>query len=173
MQFLEHPMSSPTPEYGVISPETALSRSGLELMRAFIAREHPIPPFTRATGIIMTEADEGRCVFEGEPSEDFYNPLGTVHGGWTAAILDSALGCCVHTTLKPGETYTTVEMKVHYIRPLFGHSGTVRCEGVVVHRGGRIATSEAKLVDSKGKLIAHGTETCLIMTVNQPTSPSA
>jgi uncharacterized protein (TIGR00369 family) len=136
--------------------------SGLEALRGMIARTLPAPPFAVTTRIALVAADEGRVVFEGIPDASFFNPLGTIHGGWTAAIMDSAMACAVHSTLKPGEAYTTLEFKLHFCRPVMPETGTVRCEGLVLSRGRRAATSEGKLFDAAGKLIAHGTETCMI-----------
>jgi uncharacterized protein (TIGR00369 family) len=112
----------------------------------------------------MILAEEGRVVFEGEPTESFFNPLGTIHGGWTSAILDSAMACAVHSTLNAGQGYTTVEMKLNFVRPILPNTGKVTCEGVLIHRGGTLATSEGKLFDAKGRLLAHGTETCMIFS---------
>ncbi len=148
---------------GSLAPDTILTQSGLSLMQGIIDGRQPVPPFAPHTNIWLTEAEPGRAVFEGDTSVDFLNPQGTVHGGWTATIMDSALGSAVQTLVAAGETFTTVEMKVHYVRALKANSGRVRCEGKVVHKGGRIATSEARLTDAEGRLIAHGTETCMIM----------
>ena len=101
-------------------------------------------------------------VFKGQPTEAFFNPLGTIHGGWTSAILDSAKACAVHTTLLAGQGYTSVEMKLNFVRPILPDLGEVTCEGTVVHRGGTLATSEGKLFDARGRLLAHGSETCMI-----------
>jgi uncharacterized protein (TIGR00369 family) len=98
------------------------------------------------------------------PALKFYNPLGTIHGGWISAILDSAMGCAVHSTLTAGQTYTTTSMTVNFVRPIFEATGKVRCEGVCIHAGSRLATSEGRLWDESGKLLAHGSETCLVMT---------
>jgi uncharacterized protein (TIGR00369 family) len=136
--------------------------SGLEVLRGMIDRSLPAPPFAVTTSIELVAADEGRVVFEGEPKADFYNPLGTIHGGWTATIMDSVMACAVHSTLKPGEAYTTLEFKLHFCRPILPASGLLRAEGVILSRGRRAATSEGKLYDTAGKLIAHGTETCMI-----------
>lgn len=135
---------------------------GLSVLRAMMNGDLPPPPIGRTLGFILVEADEGRAVFKGMPSFDYMNPLGTVHGGWASTLLDSALGCAVHTTTKPGEAYTTVEFKVNLVRPIMPETGEVTCEGVIVHRGSRIATSEATLKDASGKLLAHGSETCII-----------
>lgn len=136
--------------------------TGLETLRGMIERRLPAPPFSAATDIYLAEADEGRVIFQGQPTAAFLNPLGSIHGGWTAAIMDSAMACAVHSTLKVGEAYTTLEFKLHYVRPIMPDTGIVRCEGVVLSRGRRAATSEGKLYDASGKLLAHGTETCLI-----------
>jgi uncharacterized protein (TIGR00369 family) len=151
--------------FGVVPRELLVAEPGLAFLRAMIAGRHPAPPFARSTGIWLTEADEGRAVFAGLPSEGFFNPIGTIHGGWTAAILDSAMACAVHATLAAGQAYTTVEMKLNFVRPVLPSSGRLTCEGVVIHRGGTLATSEGRLVDANGKLIAHGTETCMIFDV--------
>ena len=151
--------------FGVVPREVLTAEPGLAFLRAMIEGRHPAPPFARSTGIWLTEADEGRAVFAGLPSEGFFNPIGTIHGGWTSAILDSAMACAVHTTLKAGQAYTTVEMKLNFVRPVLPSSGRLTCEGVVIHRGGTLATSEGRLVDASGKLIAHGTETCMIFDV--------
>ena len=148
---------------GVVSREELVAGDGLSFLRGIIAGTNPAPPFADAMDFELVEADEGRVVFVGTPSPRFFNPLGTIHGGWTATILDSAMACAAHATLKPGEGYTTLEMKVNYVRPVMPGSGTVRCEGRLIHRGGSVATSEGKLVDARGKLLAHGTETCLIL----------
>ncbi|OJU86353.1 MAG: phenylacetic acid degradation protein, partial [Shinella sp. 65-6] len=113
----------------------------------------------------MTEVEDGRVVFAGLPSVDHLNPLGTVHGGWTATVMDSALGCAVFSVIKPGEAYTTIEFKLNLVRPVLPGMGEVFCEGRIVHRGRTIATSEAWLRDGNGKLLAHGTETCAIFPI--------
>jgi uncharacterized protein (TIGR00369 family) len=149
--------------------------SGLEMLRGMIDGSLPAPPFAVTTAITLVSADEGAVVFEGEPRADFYNPLGSIHGGWTATIMDSVMACAVHSTLKPGEAYTTLEFKLHFCRPILPTTGIVRAEGVVLSRGRRAATSEGKLFDKAGKLIAHGTETCMIfdMPGRRDREPSA
>jgi uncharacterized protein (TIGR00369 family) len=136
--------------------------SGLDMLLGMIAGTLPAPPFAITTGITMLSAEEGKVVFTGEPKAAFYNPLGTIHGGWTATIMDSVMACAVHSTLKPGEGYTTLEFKLNFCRPILPSTGIVRAEGCVLSRGRRAATSEGRLYDSAGKLIAHGTETCMI-----------
>ena len=144
-------------------PKAAAGRSGLELLRDVFSGKLPAPPITATMGFQGVEVDEGKAVFEGDPGEHLYNPIGSVHGGFAMALLDSAMGCAIHTTLKAGERYTTLEVKTNFVRPITTDTGRVRCEGIVVHRGATVATAEGKLfaVDS-GKLLAHGTTTCLI-----------
>ena len=148
--------------FGVVSRETLVAGDGLSFLRGIIDGTQPAPPFAEAMDFDLVEAEEGRVVFTGIPSARFFNPLGTVHGGWTATILDSAMACAAHSTLKPGEGYTTLEMKLNYVRPVMPESGKLRCEGRLIHRGGSVITSEGKLVDGRGKLLAHGTETCMV-----------
>jgi uncharacterized protein (TIGR00369 family) len=149
--------------HGVVPREVLTAGSGLAFLQGLIDGVHPPPPFSHTTGIYLTSVSEGRAVFTGEPSEDFLNPIGTVHGGWISALLDSAMACAVHSTLKPGQGYTTVEMKINFVRPVLPSSGALTCEGIVIHRGGTLATSEGRLLDTAGKLLAHGTETCMII----------
>ena len=142
--------------------QTGKTMSGKAYLEAMRAGELPPPPFAVLMGMRMAEVSEGRAVFTFEPAEYHYNPLGTVHGGVTATILDSALGCAIQSML-PAETgYTTVELKVNYLRPLTVKTGTVYCEGKIIHVGGRIATAEGRLTDAAGKLYAHATTTCII-----------
>lgn len=144
-------------------PKQAAGRSGLELLRDVFSGKLPPPPITATMGFAGVEVAEGKAVFEGDPGEHLYNPIGSVHGGFAMTLLDSAMGCAIHTTLQAGERYTTLEVKTNFVRPITTDTGRVRCEGVVVHRGGTVATAEGKLfaIDS-GKLLAHGTTTCLI-----------
>ncbi|MFB2551081.1 PaaI family thioesterase [Ensifer soli] len=147
-------------------PLSALEQDGgLAALLDLLSGKHPAPPMAKTLKMGLREAEAGRVLFSGLPSEEHLNPLGTVHGGWTATIMDSALGCAVMSVLQPGEAYTTVEFKVNLVRPLFPSSGEVFCEGRLLHRGRTLATSEATLKDGAGKLIAHGTETCAIFPV--------
>lgn len=152
---------------GVVSGEELVAGDGLSFLRGIIEGTKPAPPFAEAMDFELVEAEEGRVVFIGTPSVRFFNPLGTIHGGWTATILDSAMACAAHSTLKPGEGYTTLEMKLNYVRPLMPDRGTVRCEGRLIHRGNSIITTEGRLVDARGKLLAHGTETCLVFPAKE------
>ncbi len=142
--------------------ETARGLSGLEYLRKIAAGELPGPPIGALMGFGLSELGEGRAVFTAEPAEYHYNPIGVVHGGLAATLLDSAMGCAVHTTLPAGAGYTTLEIKVNYVRALTAETGEVRCEAQVLHVGGRVATAEGRLVDARGKLYAHGTATCML-----------
>jgi uncharacterized protein (TIGR00369 family) len=139
-------------------------RSGLDLWRAIQAGELPPPPVARLLGFDEIEAvDEGRVVFRMAPAEEHLNPLGTIHGGVLTTLLDSAMGCAVHTTLAAGAMYTTLELKVNFVRPALAGGGVLRAVGTVVHRGSTVALAEAQIIDAEtGKLIAHATSTCLI-----------
>lgn len=150
-----------------IAPHEIAALSGLELLRAGLGGLRQ-PPISQHNDFWLAEVEKGRVVFEGIPSKKFYNPLGTVHGGWISTLLDSALGCAVHSMLEPGQTYTTTTMTINFVRAVFETTGKVRCEGFAVHTGSRLATSEARLVDGAGKLIAHGVETCMIMPMPKP-----
>lgn len=138
------------------------SMSGLEYLKAIQAGELPPPPIAALMDMTLVEASEGRIVFSAEPAEYHYNPLGTVHGGVAATLLDSAMGCVVQSLLPAGTGYTTLEIKVNYLRPITSSTGTVTCEGTIIHLDGRTATAEARLTDAAGKLYAHGTTTCII-----------
>ena len=150
-------------EIGPLPPDQIIGISGREILDRLLGGALPIPPFGQTMKISLVEVDEGRVVFCGEPVEAFTNPLGTVHGGWISTILDSAMGCAVHSTLKPGQIYTTTSMTIQFVRALPPSRKPVRCEGWAVHSGTRLSTAEGKLFDAKGRLIAHGSETCLIM----------
>ena len=143
--------------------QTGKTVSGITFLKALQSGELPQPPFAVLLGISITDVSEGRVVFTTEPSEYHYNPLGTVHGGVMATLLDSALGCAVQSTLPAGTSYTTLELKVNYLRPVTTKTGTIYAEGKIIYVGGRIATAEGRLTDAEGKLYAHGTTTCIIM----------
>ncbi len=137
--------------------------SGLEFIRAIFDGKLPSPPITATMGFTGGSVEEGKVTFVGEAAEHLYNPIGVVHGGFAMTMLDSAMGCAVHTTLSVGEAYTTLEAKVNFVRPITLDTGPVRCEGTVIHRGGKIATAEGRLLAERtGKLLAHGTTTCMV-----------
>lgn len=137
--------------------------SGLESLRAVIEGRRPEIPMARTLGYRLVEVEEGRVLFEGEPTAAVLNPMGTVHGGWAATVLDSCVACAVHSTLKPGQAYTTLELKVAYHRAMTPDIGTVRAEGVVLSVGRRAGFAEGKLIGPDGKLYASATSTCIIM----------
>ncbi len=151
--------------YGVVPIEQARAVDGLTLFQGVMEGRFPAPPLSKVLGFAVEEVEFGRVVFGYTPVYDHYNPLGTVHGGIAATLLDSVMGCCVHTTLKAGIGYTTVEIKVNYVRAMTDKTGRVRVEGKVINVGSRIATSEGRLYDGAGKLLAHGTTTCLIFPI--------
>jgi uncharacterized protein (TIGR00369 family) len=137
--------------------------TGLDYMRALAAGELPPPPIAVVMSMGPVEIEEGRVVFAGEPGEEHYNPIGIVHGGYAATILDSVLGCAVHTTLPIGVGYTSLGLEVKYLRPISRDTGRIRCEGTVIHRGRKQATAEARLTaEESGKLLATGTSTLMI-----------
>lgn len=143
--------------------DAARGLSGLEFLHKIVAREFPPPPLAVLLNFDLVEVGQGHATFAVEPAEYHYNPIGVVHGGLASTLLDSAMGCAVHSTLPAGAGYTTLEIKVNFIRAMTGETGRVRCEAKVVHVGARTATAEGRLIDEAGKLYAHGTTTCLIL----------
>jgi len=147
-----------------VSAAAGAGMAGLDYVRAIQAGRVPPPPIAVVMNFSIELLEEGRAVFIGEPGEEHYNPIGVVHGGYAATILDSALGCAVHTTCPAGVGYTSQTLEVKYLRPITRDTGAVRSEAVVVHRGRKSAVSEAKLTAVEtGKLLATGTSTCLIL----------
>ena len=142
--------------------EARRTLSGLEYMRRLASGELPPAGMARLMGFKLVEVGEGRAVFTVTPGEQHYNGLGIAHGGLAATLLDSATGCAINTMMPAGRVFTTLEMKVNYVRPLRRETGEVRCEAEVIHVGGRVATATARLVDREGKLYAHGTATCML-----------
>lgn len=140
--------------------------SGLEYLQHLVDTERQ-PPIGELMDFRLVEFGPGFAVFEGAPQAFHYNPIGAVHGGFAATLLDSAVGCAIHTTLKAGLAYTTVELKVNYTRPLRANTGPVRCEGKVIHVGGRVGTAEGRITDASGRLYAHATTTCLIFPLQE------
>lgn len=150
---------------GVVPAETLLAHDGLAFLRGIIDGRLPVPPMADTLGFRLIAVDKGRAVFEGLPQACHYNPIGVVHGGLAMTLLDSALGCAVHSTLDRGETYTTLEIKVNLVRPITKDTGPVRAEGRIIHRGRSVGTSEGDIKDAGGKLYAHATTTCMIFPV--------
>ncbi len=149
-------------EFSVVPLEQARAMDGMTMFTEMLAGRLPAPPICRTLGMALAEIEPGRVVFAYTPVFEHYNPPGSVHGGIAATLLDSVMGCCVHTTLKAGTGYATVEIKVNYVRAMTDKTGPVRAEGRIINVGSRIATSEGKLMDATGRLLAHGTTTCLI-----------
>ena len=151
-------------------------RTGLEMFEAIFAGELPRPPIGDTLDFVPVHIERGLAVFQGRPQKKHYNPLGTVHGGWFATLLDSAMGCAVHSTLPAGKAYTTLELKLNIVRALTAAVPLVRAEGKLVHAGRQVATAEGRLVGPDGQLYAHATTTCLIFDRTAPAefpSPSS
>ncbi len=150
---------------GVVPPEAAKSMSGLAMMRAIIEGRLPPPPMAATLEFAVELAEEGRVVFVGRPSFRHYNPFGVAHGGYAGALLDSCMTCAVQSTLEPGFGTTTLEYKVSMVRPMTEKTGIVRAEGKTLYVGKRSGTAEGRIIDAAGRLLAHGTTTCLIFSV--------
>jgi uncharacterized protein (TIGR00369 family) len=149
-------------KYGVVTPDILKSYDGLGFLQAIIDGTLPQPPIGETLGFHLVEAEPGRAVFAGTPEFRHYNPIGTVHGGFAATLLDSALACAIATTMKKGDVWTTLELKLNYVRAMTTETGVVRAEGRVIHRGRSVATSEGDIKDAAGRLYAHATTTCMI-----------
>ncbi len=148
--------------FGLIPLEVWKSESPVEIFRKMVTGEYHAPPISEHFDFGLSEVEKGRVVFEGKPSAKFYNPLGTIHGGFITTLLDSAMACAIHTTLEAGKGSTSVEIKVNFTRPIFEKTGTLRAVGEIVNVGRQIASAEGRLIDENGKLYAHGTTTCFI-----------
>lgn len=162
-------MDEPTPTavpaagaFASLPPEAVRGMSGLEQLSAMIAGRLPAPPMAGTLDFRLVEVEHGRAVFEGRPARAHYNPLGTVHGGYMATLLDSCMGCAVHSTMVKGQGFTTLEFKINFTRAVTDETGLVRAEGRVLSGGRRAATAEGFLRDGAGKLLAHATTTCLL-----------
>ena len=140
----------------------AVGLSGMEILDAIFAGDLPSPPMGETLDFVAIRMAPGQAVFQGRPLRRYYNPLGTVHGGWFAALLDSAMACAIQTTLPAGRGYTTLELKINLVRALTDAVPMVRSEGKVIHVGRQTGTAEGRIVGPDGKLYAHATTTCLI-----------
>jgi uncharacterized protein (TIGR00369 family) len=160
-------MSEPAPkvEYGVTPTQVMASMSGIDFVRAMFAGKLPAPPIMQTVEPFDSSAEPGVVAFHSIPGFRHYNPIGSVHGGYAATLLDSAMGLAVHSMLPPGTGYTTLEFKLSFIRGMTKDSGAVRSEGRTLHVGRRTATAEARITDSKGRLVAHATTTCLVFEI--------
>jgi uncharacterized protein (TIGR00369 family) len=160
-------------EHDPVASAAALARlDGLSALRGIMAGELPPPPIALLLGIEPVEVEEGRVVFAVEPGEQHYNPIGTVHGGLAATLIDSATGCAVHSTLPAGVGYTSIDLQVRFVRPITRDTGRILCEGTVVHRGRRLATAEARVIAGE-RLLAHGTASVLILPSAARTASTA
>lgn len=147
---------------GIAHPEQVQQLSGLQILQAMLDGHLPPPPICDTLNFMLISGAFGEAVFQGQPMRRHYNPLGTVHGGWFATLLDSALGCAVHTVMPPGRAYTTLEFKVNMVRALTEQVPLVRAVGRVLHSGRQVATAEASLLGHDGRLYAHASTTCLV-----------
>jgi uncharacterized protein (TIGR00369 family) len=150
---------------GLANPADIAGLTGLQQMQAMLDGKLPYPHIAHTLDFSLVEIGEGRAVFQGQPQLKHYNPLGSVHGGWYATLLDSALGCAVHTVMPVGRAYTTAELGVNIVRAASLKSGPLRAIGTVLHAGRQLATAEARIVGADGKLYAHATTTCLVFEV--------
>ncbi|MBW0170851.1 MAG: PaaI family thioesterase [Hydrogenophaga sp.] len=150
---------------GLANPADIAGLTGLQQMQAMLDGRLPYPHIAQTLDFSLVEVGEGRAVFQGQPQLKHYNPLGTVHGGWYATLLDSAVGCAVHTAMPVGRAYTTAELSVNIVRAASHKSGPLRAIGTVVHAGRQLATAEGRIVGPDGKLYAHATTTCLVFEV--------
>ncbi len=157
------PPNSDSPN--VITASEMKHLSGFDFLTAIAKGELPQPPIATLMDFRLTKVESGKVVFEGQPGPQHYNPIGSVHGGFAATVLDSVMACSVHSTLPAGTGYTTVELKVNFVRAITIETGAVRAESRVIHQGSRIATAEGQLYGADGKLVAHGTTTCLIFAM--------
>ncbi|BAT58745.1 thioesterase superfamily protein [Variibacter gotjawalensis] len=149
-------------QYGVATPQQIAGLTGLETLQAMLAGKLPAPPISKTLNFILTEVGEGTCVFEGEPTAEFLNPMGGVHGGWALTILDSVTGCAGHSTLPPGVGYASIETKGNFSRAITIKTGRVRATGKVVSRGKQIISVEGRIEDIEGRILAHGTSTLMV-----------
>jgi uncharacterized protein (TIGR00369 family) len=164
-----HTWPAPVPLSAVLTGPEAATTSGLDLMRMLLDGRLPPPPIASTVSMRLTDAGPGTAVFEGDPGEHLLNPMGTVHGGWLATLLDSALGCAVLTALPPGTAYTTAQLNLNLLRPVTATTATLRCEGTALHVGRTTATAEARVTGvADGKLYAHATTTCAVFPVGPP-----
>ena len=153
---------------GLADPAVVAGMDGVAQFAAMLKGELPYPYIAQTLDFLLISAAPGSAVFQGTPRQAHLNPLGTVHGGWFATLLDSALGCCIHASLPAGKSYTTLELKVNMIRALTPKVPRVRAEGRVIHLGGQTATADARLVGPDGKLYAHASTTCLVFDIRVP-----
>jgi uncharacterized protein (TIGR00369 family) len=160
---------APKVEYGVTPTEAMASMAGVDFVRAIFDGRLPAPPIMQTIEPFDSTAEPGVVAFHSIPGFRHYNPIGSVHGGYAATLLDSAMGLAVHTALPPGTGYTTLEFKISFIRGMTEDTGPVRTEGRTMNVGRRAATAEARITDTKGRLLAHATTTCLVFEIPKGT----
>lgn len=154
---------------GVSRPDQVAGKTGMEMMQAMLRGELPYPPIARTLDFTLVQVSEGVAIFQGTPGPAHLNPMGTIHGGWYATLLDSALGCAVHTMMPAGRGYTTAELGVNLVKAInMNKAPRVRAEGKVIHCGRQLATAEARLYGPDGTLYAHATTTCLVFEMKAP-----
>lgn len=153
------------PDYGLVPREAMLKMSGLELMQGLVAGRYPLPPIMKALDYSLDRVEHGVAVFSGAGKFEHYNPIGSVHGGIYATMLDSAAGCAVQSTLPQGMGYTSLDLTVKFLRPITADTGKVRAVGSVLSSGRRTALAEARLLDSADRLLAHATSSCMLFPV--------
>jgi len=153
---------SPDQKFGVASREETATLTGRQFLQAIIEGRLPAPPIAQALTIRLVEVGDGFAIFEGEPGPHLLNPAGVVHGAWALALIDSAAGAAAHSTLPAGVGFSTIETKANFSRPIAPDTGRVRAEGRIVGRGRTIISAEGKLVDGRGRLLAHGTSTVMV-----------
>ena len=153
---------------GVVPLKEVLGQPGVEFLKGISAGRYPMPPMAAVIPIAPVAVEVGRVVFRAVPDERFYNPIGSVHGGYASTLLDTAMGCAVHSTLDAGQGYTSLEIKIAFHKPITRQTGELRIEGRMLSRGARVGSAEGRLTDSAGELIASGTTTCLIFPVAAP-----
>ena len=156
---------APDRRIGTLPLSEVFGRSGRDFFAALIAGEVPVPPIADTVPMTFREATEGRIVVTARPEARFMNPIGSIHGGYAAVLLDTALGCAVHTTLGAGEAYTSLEIKCSFHRALQPETGEITVTGTVISRGRRAASAEARIEDAQGRLLASGSSTCLIFAL--------
>lgn len=155
-------------EVGSVPREHLAGKPGMAVFDGIFTGALPRPPIGQTLDLLPVHIEPGRAVFQGRPSARHYNPLGTVHGGWFATLLDSAVGCAVHSSLPAGKGYTTLELKINIVRALTDKVPLVRAEGTIVHAGNQVATAEGRLTGPDGKLYAHASTTCLVFDFPPP-----
>lgn len=152
-------------KFGLIPHDVWREKDSLEIFQKMIAGELPQPPIAKTLGFRLERIENGLAEFVGTSTTDYYNPLGTTHGGYIATLLDSAMGCAIQSTLEAGKGSTSLEFKVNFVRPVFDKTGRLKAIGEIINAGKQIITAEAKLIDEAGKLYAHATTTCFVFAL--------